>query len=602
MFSSIKWRLIIINFILVLIAMMIVGFTIVDRLDTQQVAAVSAGAIQDMRAISDSGTAFKFPRWTEVTDDLQEAIDDWRLSSEKTLYVISDRDHPVILASTVSANEMWKMAHALAYKNLLPTLILEGFNDKQGHEIVKDDDDSMRYMHVVYPVLDDLGSVRGLLYMITDLQGIDTTLQQAKIILTRATLVAVVVIMVLGYLLAIGITGPIRDVTKKAEEMAGGNFDQRVEIKSNDEIGQLGSMFNYLTGELKMNIGKINYERNKLDTIFHYMAEGVLGIDASTRLIQANPFAMRVLELEEKDIDQKVPELWDRLALPRDEKGNPTFKHGESHLALGRLHLNVKYAPFRNEWGDLDGLIVVLQDMTKERRLDAVRKDFVANVSHELKTPITTVKTYVETMRQMKLPQEQQEEFLGIIEEESERMNLLVQDLLTLSNLDYGQYQTEMEPLSVNGLISQGIHRLKWLREEKNHNIEVEKAPGNPMAIGQRDAVERAFVNLLSNAMKYTPNDGTIKIHVEEEPGKVIIIVEDNGIGIPQDDQERIFERFYRVEKGRSRSMGGTGLGLAIARESIRANGGDIKLKSVFGEGTTVKLFLKKLEEDVTGI
>lgn len=596
MFSSIKWRLVLVNFILVLIAMLMVGFGIMGRLETQQLDSVKDSAIEDLRALSQTGSAFRFPRWEEEDRELQTAVDNWQLPKDRNLYVIANRDEPRILASSVSISEEWKHAAALAYQDLSPSLILSAFSGEDGLEL-QELGDGHRVMHIIHPVMDDVGAVRGVLYMVAGLDQVDETLRQAGIIITRATFIAILVIILLGYLIAISITGPIRDVTKKAEEMAQGNFDQRVEVKSDDEIGQLGSMFNYLTQELNVTIGRIDLERHKLDTIFHYMAEGVLAIDKHQRLIQANPFAMRVLRIPETAIDQPAPKLWEKLGLPLKD-GEPQLARGERGMTIDSRELNVKYAPYRNEYGKWEGLIIVLQDMTKERRLDAMRKDFVANVSHELKTPITTIKTYVETLTDVDLSDEERRHFLQVIADETERMNHLVQDLLALSNLDYGQYQPDVEPQNMAEIVRHALLRLEHMRQERGHHVTF--TPNQvPLVRTHRDTVERAVLNLISNAMKYTDPGGEITIDLKTKDDDLILTVQDNGMGIPLEDQERIFERFYRVEKGRSRAMGGTGLGLAIARESVRALGGDITLASTLGRGTTVELSLP-LGEDVT--
>ncbi len=591
MSASIKWRLIIINFILVFIAMVIVGFSIVERLETQQLITVREKMEQDMATIVAATGALGDGDWGQSVDEIQEVLNGWRLSGSDTLYVIINRQDPTIIASTVSTNEQWRFASAVDYQPIEPVLVIQGLQGQKGQEIIVDDEDT-RYQHMTYPVLDSEGLAKGMLYMVSNLVAVDTTLQQAKMILTGATIIALLVTIILGYILASSITTPIRDVTEKAEEMAQGNFDQRVEVMSNDEIGQLAAMFNYLTRELKMSIERINLERNKLDTIFHYMAEGVLALDTEQHLIQANPLALRVLDLTEDDIDEVHPKLWEKLNLPKTDENTLMSAHGETRVDLSGKHYNVKYAPYRNEQGVLDGLIVVLQDVTKEHRLDTMRKDFVANVSHELKTPITTIKSYVETMMDYAVDEENRRQFLSVIDEESDRMSHLVTDLLALSNLDYRQGFAEQQEINVNHTVKRMLRRLEWLSEEKEQDVKVDMDRKVKRVIGNRDAIERAILNILSNAMKYTPEGGRIDVCTIDEGERVKIIIEDQGVGIPKEDQERIFERFYRVEKGRSRREGGTGLGLAIARENIRAHSGDILLKSTYGKGTKVTIML----------
>ena len=252
----------------------------------------------------------------------------------------------------------------------------------------------------------------------------------------------------------------------------------------------------------------------------------------------------------------------------------------------------IKYAPFKNDLGHIGGIIVVFQDITVEHKLDIMRKEFVANVSHELKTPITTIKSYAETLLERDLDESTSQKFLTVIDNECDRMARLVKDLLQLSNLDYKKTNWKRAEISLGDTLNDIISKLDLLFKEKDQKVVTNIQENMENIVVDKDGIEQVILNIISNAIKYTDKHGEIEIQSYQNEDNLIIKISDNGIGIPDEDQERIFERFYRVEKGRSRELGGTGLGLAIAKEIIEAHDGQIILKSESGQGTTVELHL----------
>lgn len=596
MFSSIKWKFIVVYFLLVLIAMLIVGAFIVERLETQQIENVMSNMEQSIESIVQSSTYISEDNWAEVREEIQETLNDWRLGSNDILYVIYNEDIPSILASTSRQNPNMINANALSYKTLDPTLILKAYNGEKANDTSEDINENRNIAHLAYPVVTEFGEVKGVFYMTSDLQNVYSTVTASKKILTNATLIALAITVVLGFIIASSITEPIRDVTKKAEEMAGGNLDQYVEVKSDDEIGQLASMFNYLNLKLNETLQQMDLEKSKLDTIFNYMAEGVIAVDKNGYIIHANPIAIDILNIENinnwagksenkkfylesinlKDID---------YADPASLKGDKTFKKSSEVY-------KIKYAPFKNEKNNIGGLIIVFQEITKEHKLDNMRKEFVANVSHELKTPLTTIKSYTETLREGDVDEKTSNSFLGVIENECDRMGRLVKDLLQLSNLDYQNTNWQKRDVSIERLLNHILEKLELVFKEKDHILTVDIEEDIPDINIDKDGMEQVLLNIIYNSIKYSERGGEIGIRAFKLDEYINIEVSDNGIGIPKEDQDRIFERFYRVEKGRSRELGGTGLGLSIAKQIVRSQGGDIGLKSEFNEGTVVNIKL----------
>jgi len=595
MFSSIKWKFIVVYFLLVFIAMVIIGVFIVNRLEDQQIGTVTNSMEQHMETIISTSSYLSSDDWVNNREGIQNTLNEWRLGSGETLYVIYDSDVPKILSTSSKQFETIVGRNALSYRSIDPILVMDAFEGTRGENIIYDESAEADLKHLTYPVVSSVGKVMGILYMTSDLSNVANTLEETRLILTNATLIALGVTIILGFLIASSITEPIRDVTRKAEEMSMGDFDQFVEVKSDDEIGQLASMFNTLTLKLKNTIEEMDLERNKLDTIFSYMAEGVIAVDKNGILIHANPIGIKLLGIEEEQLYKHYKLDLESLGMEKIDYENVDSLNGESIFHNIEGVYKVKFAPYKNERDDIAGIIMVYQDITQEHRLDNMRKEFVANVSHELKTPITTIKSYTETLMEKNIEEEVSQRFLTVIDNECDRMARLVRDLLQLSNIDYNKAKWTRVEISLKDVLKGTISKLEILAREKNQVIIYDIDENLPMISGDKDGIEQVILNVLSNAIKYTDSHGQIRVSANLVHDKIKLIVKDNGIGIPEEDQARIFERFYRVEKGRSRDLGGTGLGLSIAKEIIEAHEGSINLWSKQGEGTKIEITLQSL-------
>lgn len=592
MFSSIKWKFIVVYFLLVFIAMVIVGIFIVGSLEDQQIGNVTNTMEQHIETMIGSSTYLATDNWIANREEIQNTIDEWRLGNTETLYVIYDVDNPTIIGSSSKQYESFIGQNALSHKSIDPTLILKAFGGEKAESIIEEINENITNKHLAYPVYSEIGKINGILYMTSNLENVLLTVNESKSILTNATILALAITIFLGFLIASSITEPIRDVTKKAEKMAMGDFDQFVSVKSDDEIGQLASMFNHLTLKLKDTIKDMDLERSKLDTIFNYMAEGVIAIDTKGYIIHANPISLGILGLKAEDIfGEKILDL-KKIKLDRINYNNIASLEGSEITIINAQVFKIKYAPFNDEKNKVGGLIIVFQDITQEHKLDNMRKEFVANVSHELKTPITTIKSYTETLLSNDIDKEITRKFLSVIDSESDRMARLVKDLLQLSNIDYKKANWKKDEMSIGKTLQDILSKLELVIMDKNHEILLDIAENIPNIVADKDGIEQVILNIISNAIKYTENNGKIIIKAYSIDPEVIIKIKDNGIGIPEKDQARIFERFYRVEKGRSRDMGGTGLGLSIAKEIVEAHNGEIHLDSNIATGTEITIKL----------
>lgn len=436
------------------------------------------------------------------------------------------------------------------------------------------------------------GAVDYIVYITDDKSEISDLSWRFFQIVMQAMMFGLLSAILLSFLLSKTITNPIERITEGARSIAEGNFDQDLGVQSSDEIGELTRSFNYMARRLKSTVGEVQGERDKLNTLFLHMTDGVAAFTTEGKLIHMNPATESLLGVR-MGSDVTFDEMFADLDMVgSDETAMRSFLTSEI-TRRGRV-LSVTLAPY----GALDGeggVIAVIHDITEQRRLDDARREFVANVSHELRTPLTNIRSYTETLLDAAgdIPLETEKQFLGVISSESERMARIVTDLLTLSKLDYGRMELRMTRFSLSDLLKKVANAMRLTIQDSGHEMAVEAPDDLPQIVGDRERIEQVVVNILSNAVKYTPSGGHIRLAACALAGnRVRITVEDDGVGIPAADVPRLFERFYRVDKARSRAAGGTGLGLAIAKEIVEQHEGKIALASEYGKGTTVTIAL----------
>ena len=595
MFKSIRWKFITIYFLLVFIAMVIVSVFITQQFESQQMEQITKSMKDHINNIYDRTTTLQEDNWDELKDEIRYDISKVQLALNGSLYIINDENLEIV-GSYPNDNYFGKSV--IENKNINIALLIESSKGEMVEMVSskKIDEINRRVKHIAYPMFTNEGEVKGIIYFTVKLDDIDYTMSRINTILIRASLIALMFTVILGFFLAKSITGPINDVTIKAEKMAKGDFDQIVEVKSDDEIGQLANMFNYLTQKLKTTISEVYREKSKMETTFNYMADGVVTININGKIIYVNPIALDILkltseEIENKQYDEVVDGLNEKLSLNyiKEKEG----WEGNEIIELNNGIYSAKYAPFKNDEDEIGGLIFVFQDITEQHKLENMRREFVANVSHELKTPITTIKSYTETLLDGAMEDEDLAvQFLNVVNSESDRMARIVSDLLQLSNLDYKKTKWNKEILSVDSLLREIYLKMNISAKERKQKLIFDIEEDVNDVIFDKDGLEQVVLNIISNAIKYTPNGGEIQVIASNQEDKVIISVKDNGMGIPEEDLGRIFERFYRVDKARSREFGGTGLGLSIAKQIIEDHNGQIIINSENNIGTEVILIL----------
>lgn len=407
-----------------------------------------------------------------------------------------------------------------------------------------------------------------------------------------ALAISLTIAFIFGFLISKAVTNPIKNITDRTRDIAEGNFGQVLDKQGNDEIGQLTSSINYMSKSLRNMLDEITNEKTKVDTILNNMTDGIIAFDSKGNIIHVNPGAMTFLNRVrlEESLDEFIREY--KLDVTSEEIYKKTEELNDKKLILklGDRIMKIGFAVFSETDESKEGCIVILRDVTEQQKLDNMQKEFVANVSHELKTPLTSIKSYTETLGSgMVEDKETERQFLAVIESEVDRMSSLVTDLLQLSALDMKRTKLDFRKYSVRELIDKTLEKLDIAAKAKNHILVAEVSyPGK--AVFDYEKLQRALINIISNAIKYTEPGGEINVSAKKSDGNIIFTVNDNGLGIPAEDLARIFDRFYRVDKARSRKMGGTGLGLAIAREIITAHNGEIKIDSEESKGTKVTI------------
>lgn len=435
------------------------------------------------------------------------------------------------------------------------------------------------------------GEIQNLEQVTNYLQG---TQQNNIIILVITSLAFIICAIVISLFLSKFVIYPINKLIKSAEKITEDDQKHKGKIKiikekKNNEVGNIEEVIDMMTVELKEKLSEVSTQKNQIETILLHMTDGIIAFNMEGEIILINPAAKKFLSIRPEDIT--FEDIFKKFNLGINMEKIiylENWTSTEQRIQVEDKFVNVFFAPFKNEEDRPNGVIAVIQDITEHVKLDNMQKEFVADVSHELKTPITSIMGYADTLLEADYDEETREKFLNVIASEARRMARLVTDLLTLSRYDNNKKKTKKEQFDLGELVKRCQDKLGIEIKKKNHIVNCFVTADVPPVYADKDDIERVVLNILSNSIKYTPENGEIKIYVGFVYNDAYIKIFDNGIGIPEKDLTRIFERFYRVDKARTREMGGTGLGLSIAKEILDKNGGSIDIKSVVGQGTEV--------------
>ena len=486
--------------------------------------------------------------------------------------------------------------------------VKQALSGSRGDDILQDPNNGDRIYVLAIPIISvDNDAVQGAVYVEASMEELYDQMNEINTILVSATVIALIITASLGIMLARTITRPMADMRKHALVMARGDFTQKVNVYGDDEIGQLASAFNDLTRKLQEANAITEGERKKLSSVLAFMTDGVIATDRDGMIILMNDRAEELLNVSRQNVlgtsILKALRLEDKITWEEIYSGPDSLLLDFSDEEETYI-LRASYSFIQKDDGAINGLIAVLHDVTEQEQIEQERREFVVNVSHELRTPLTTLKSYIETLQDGAWQSEElAPKFLDVIGNETDRMIRLVNDLLQLSKMDKKEYSLHLEQVDFNEFFHHIIDRFDM---SKNENIRFVRQLQNAsiMVSIDKDKMTQVIDNIVSNALKYSPEGGTITFRSWIQGNKLRVSISDEGVGIPKANLTKIFDRFYRVDRARSRQLGGTGLGLAIAKEMIHAHGGDIWADSEWGKGTTIYFTLpfkkvRKAETDV---
>lgn len=601
-FNSIHVKLVLIYVLLIIIALQIIGLYFSNELEDNLKTNFQESIFQRIDLVQYSIREEILKERDETTPTLEQSLSvilrEFSTGDINEIRVIDNRNK--VLATSDIDNQSivgQRSNDDIVTKSISAQTHLE--------EIALDKKSRKRVWVLATPILNTVGpngEVIGAIYIESNIEKVFEQMNDINRIFAGGTAISLAITVILGILIARTITRPILDMRKQAQAMSKGNFSRKVRVYGNDEIGQLAISFNHLTNRLQEAQSTTEAERRKLASVLSNMTDGVIATDRKGKVILINDPALIFLEVSrEETINRPIAKV---LGLDEDysfedlihmnEPINLNFSSEDKPFIL-----RANFSVIQKETGFVNGLITVLHDITEQEKIEMERREFVANVSHELRTPLTTMRSYLEALADGAWRDENiAPTFLNVTQTETERMIRLVNDLLQLSKMDR-DYKLNKEFVEFNKFFNRIIDRFEM---SKSQNVQfIRYIPTTSYFVEiDTDKLTQVIDNIISNALKYSPDGGDIRFGFTVQDNMLKVMVSDDGMGIPKENVGKIFDRFYRVDKARSRAMGGTGLGLAIAKEMIEAHGGKIWAESDEGVGTTI-FFTLPFELDEEG-
>lgn len=478
-------------------------------------------------------------------------------------------------------------------------------NNRSHTENVYDNSNHTRYYVNIIPLVDNSNNnVVGVVYLRASLESVYSNINSITLIYLSAALITIVIGLLLAIIISQEITRPIEEMRKQTLRIARGDFSGQVRVMGNDELGQLAGAVNNLSVRVEEAQESSDSERRRLDSVLSHMSDGVLATDRRGNVTIVNNMALQLLGVEHED-ELIGKSIIDVLDIRHDYTVRQLVNSEQKEMILdmsnsgSNLILNAYFSPIQRESGFVSGLVCVLHDVTSQQKEEQERKEFVSNVSHELRTPLTSVKSYVEALSDGAWQDKEiAPQFLKVVQDETERMIRMINDLLSLSRMDAGTTKLNLEYVNINELFNYILNRFDMIikKEEdpkkKKYTIERFFTKKDLWVEIDTDKFTQVIDNIMNNAIKYSPDGGVITARLLETHNHVIMSISDQGLGIPRKDLGHIFDRFFRVDKARSRKQGGTGLGLAISKEVVNMLGGQIWVDSVEGKGSTFYISL----------
>ncbi|MDO8715237.1 MAG: ATP-binding protein [Dehalococcoidales bacterium] len=575
MSRSIYWKIAIPFTALILAGMIALGFYMVDSARNTQIHQLESQLTNEAKLIADiAAPGFIEPTGSVNLDALAKNTGN-EIGTRVTLIalngtVLGDTDqNPAVMENHATRPEV---IAALAFGTGQATRYSATL-----HETM---------MYVAVPVRAS-GEVKGISRVALPLTTVEGSVRSTVITIILAIATATLLLMLAAVIIARLITRPVRQITKAAEGIAAGKLDQQIPIKSNDEIGRLGRAFNEMSSTIKNNMGAISREKGRLTAIMSGLTDGVVMTDTEGKIVLANPAGEKLFNFQEKEaINRRLIEV------VRDHEADDVLKlclkTGQTQsvqfeTTFSKRFLRAIAAPITE--GGLSGALLLFQDLTELRNLQTMRRELLGNISHDLRTPLAGIKAMVETLQGNTIDdREAAQDFLNRIDSEIDRLTQMVSEITELSRIETGKAELELAPTNLNILIEGAIIQLNPLAERQQVTIATELDTNLPNTMADGDRIRQTIINLVHNAIKFNHSGGKVTVSTQSNKDSVTVNVADTGTGIAKDDLPRVFERFYKSDKSRSR--GGSGLGLAIAKHTIQAHGGTIQAQSEEGKGS----------------
>lgn len=596
-FQSVHFKIAMVFVLLLLISVEIIGAIFIRELEKNIITSFEDTTNAQVELLASNLSSELTTNHEEGDASLQRMITNFTKNDILEVRVVDDKG---IVRGTSDVNQQ----SAIGKKNEI--LALNDFTEKR-HEI-KDKDTGNRVYVNVKQIKSSTGeAVIGGLYVKSDIESRYKEVSSTAVIFFTASGIAMAISLGVAFLVSRTITKPISEMQQQAQKIAQGDYSGEVAVYGQDELGQLAQTFNELSIRVEESQETLESERHRLDGVLSHMTDGVIATDRRGKVIIINEKAMLLLGItEEKSVGRSILELLgieEEFTLRELLEGQSEKMLTIDNLKDEQTVLQADFAMIRRESGFISGLVCVLHDVTEQEKNERERREFVSNVSHELRTPLTSMRSYLEALADGAWEDPKiAPKFLNVSIVEADRMIKMINDLLNLSRMDSQRSPLELELVNLNELVNYVVERFEMMIKSENRNYTITKE------FTQRtiwldldpDKIIQVLDNLMNNALKYSPDGGNITCRLLETHNNVIISISDEGMGIPKKDVKRVFERFFRVDKARSRAMGGSGLGLAISKEVIADHGGTIWAESVEEKGSTffVSLPYEEIEGD----
>lgn len=594
-FNSINTKLAIVFMLMLLATIEVIGAYFTRQLEQNNIETFQ-NSLQIPQIVTSQLASQLTSNKRESNDHLNRIISDYNNDSTiSELMVVDSKD---IIRAVSNLNDKGRIGQRVNNNDVKQVT-------STGRQITKTlQENGNSYMIQITPLTSGNGSTNtvGAIYVRASMQSIFNDLRNTSFAFLVASLIAAIMGAVLSLVISRAITQPIEDMQKQALSIADGDYSNQVKIYSNDEIGKLGKAFNTLSVRIERSQEESDSERRRLDSVLSHMTDGVLATDRHGNVSVVNQMALNFLNVEENDVINKpISEVLGLDEAPSDlisEQKELVTTVNEG--TRDEMILHVSFSLIKRITGFVSGSVCVLHDITEQQRNENSQRQFVSNVSHELRTPLTSLSAYIDTLNAgaWKDP-DIAPKFLKVTQEETERMIRMINDLLSLSRMDRGVSKMEFELVNFNDFVAHILNRFDMIvkneqKDAKNKKYTIRRELGNQALWVEIDTDKMMQVvdNIVNNAIKYSPDGGVITVRLLQSQNRIILSISDQGLGIPRKDLDKIFERFYRVDKARSRAQGGTGLGLAIAKEIVEAHHGKIWADSSEDKGSTFYISL----------